>query len=302
MSTQVTVNFTELYRNRIDMLVRQRGSRFRQFVTVDDAVVGKRKFTEQVGAGVAVKKTTRHGDTPLTETPHARRAYDLSTYEYADLIDWDDRQKLLIALEGAYAEAASDAMGHAMDDQIVAAATGDSLTGESGGTTTTLVSYAGGNHVVLVGDTDFSNGANVNMTVAKARRTHRVLMEADNDMDARKFFAISPVGVQALLNDPEVTSADYNIVKPLASGELVTWMGFTWIPSNRLALSGNVRTCFAWVDGGIELGIGVDRNIRVTERPDKSHATQVYAGMVIGSTRLQEAKVVSVAIDESAGI
>jgi hypothetical protein len=42
---------------------------------------------------------------------------------------------------------------------------------------------------------------------------------------------------------------------------------------------------------GMCLGVGKDISTKITERPDKNYATQVFASMSIGATRLEEARV-----------
>jgi len=37
--------------------------------------------------------------------------------------------------------------------------------------------------------------------------------------------------------------------------------------------------------------MGQDINVKISERNDKSHATQVYASMTLGATRIEENKV-----------
>ena len=57
---------------------------------------------------------------------------------------------------------------------------------------------------------------------------------------------------------------------------------------------------FAWADDGLALAIGKDVMARIDERSDKGYATQVYYCMSIGSTRMEEEKVVQIDCDESA--
>ena len=51
-------------------------------------------------------------------------------YEYADLIDSQDRVRTLIDPTSSYAIAAAYALGRAVDDEIIAACTGTAYTGE----------------------------------------------------------------------------------------------------------------------------------------------------------------------------
>ena len=106
--------------------------------------------------------------------------------------------------------------------------------------------------------------------------------------------------IDALLGDTNVTSSDFNTVKALVQGEINTFMGFQFIVTNRLSKTGNIRSCFAWAEDGLALAIGKDVMARIDERSDKGYATQVYYCMSIGSTRMEEEKVVQIDCDESA--
>ena len=104
-----------------------------------------------------------------------------------------------------------------------------------------------------------------------------------------------------MLQDDEVTSNDFN-VKALQSGEISRYMGFNFLETQLLdngVLAADVTTCFCWARSGIKLAIGIEPRGRVSERPDKNYSTQVYYEMDIGATRMEEAKVVQIACDES---
>jgi hypothetical protein len=62
-----------------------------------------------------------NSDTPLMDTPHTRRMVTMTDYEYADLIDSQDKIRMLADPTSTYARAAAAAMGRAMDDVIIAA-------------------------------------------------------------------------------------------------------------------------------------------------------------------------------------
>ena len=57
-------------------------------------------------------------------------------YEYADLIDNQDKVRTLIDPTSSYAIAAAYALGRAVDDEIITAVTGTAYTGETGSTST----------------------------------------------------------------------------------------------------------------------------------------------------------------------
>ena len=286
MSSQVNTAFVQQYSANVQMLSQQKGSLLRDAVRIEN-IVGKNAFFDQIGQATAQKRTTRHGDTPQMDTPHARRRVSLVDYEYADLIDDQDKIRMLIDPTSSYAQAAAFAMGRAMDDEIIAAATGTAFTGETGSTSTALPA----SQQIANGGTD--------LTVAKLREAKKKFDLASVDPSIARYIAVGPEQIDSLLGDTNVTSADFNSVRALVTGELDTFMGFKFIVSNRLAKSGNIRSCFAWAEDGLLLGVGKDATARIEERADKGYATQVYYCMSISSTRMEEEKVVQIDCDES---
>lgn len=137
------------------------------------------------------------------------------------------------------------------------------------------------------------------MTLAKLREAKYILDNADVDPSIPRVLVVSPKQIQDLLADTNVTSSDYNTVKAMVQGEINAFMGFTFVTSTRLGLSGSTRTCFAYAVDGLLLAVGKDLHVRIDERPDKSYATQVYAAMSIGATRMEETKVVQIDCVES---
>ena len=109
MSTQITTAFIEQYSANVQHLAQQKGSRLRSAV-VNETVVGKNAFFEQIGKTAARQRTSRHSDTPRMDTPHARRRVSLTDYDWADLIDNEDRVRMLIDPTSPYAQAAANAM------------------------------------------------------------------------------------------------------------------------------------------------------------------------------------------------
>jgi hypothetical protein len=286
MSVQITTAFVNQFSSNIQMLSQQMGSLLRNAVDVE-TVNGEKAFFDQVGSAAAVLRTTRHADTPLIDTPHSRRMVTMSDYEYADLIDDQDKVRLLVDPTSTYARAAAAAMSRAMDDVIIAAAFGTSLTGKDGTTSTPFDS----NNSIAVGS--------AGLTLAKLLEAKEILDSNDVDPSIPRYIAVSPKQISNLLDDPEVTSADFNTVRALVKGDLDTYVGFKFITTNRLPVNGSGdRRVFAWAMDGIKLAIGKEPTARIDERADKSYATQVYYCMSVGATRMEEAKVVEILCDE----
>jgi hypothetical protein len=284
MSSQITTAFVEQYSANIQMLSQQMGSLLRDAVR-NESVVGKDAYFDQIGKVTAILKTSRHSDTPQIDTPHSRRRVSLADYEFADLIDQQDKVRLLIDPTSSYAKAAAYAMGRAMDDVIIAAALGSANTGVSGGT---AVALPAGNIVA-------ANLGGTGMNIAKLASAKNILDTGDVDPSIKRHIIVSPTEIADLLNNTTVTSSDFNTIKALVHGEIDSFMGFKFHVSNRLVDNGAANTqCIAFAEDGILLGVGKDVTARIDERSDKSYATQVYYCQTIGATRMEEAKVVSV--------
>ena len=287
MSTQITTAFSQQVSANVQLLSQQMGSVLRGGVS-EESVTGEKAFFDQVGSAAAVKRTSRHQDTPMVDTPHSRRMVTMEAYEWADLIDDADKVQMLIDPTSTYARAAAAAMGRAMDDSIIAAATGTALTGKAGGTSTSMLAA-----------NQIANGS-ADMTVAKLIQAKKLLDLGSVDPSIPRHIAVGPDQIEALLNTTSVTSSDFNTVKALVQGEVNTFMGFQFHLTTRLAKAGNIRTCFAWAEDGLKLAVGKDVQSRIDERADKSYSTQVYYCSQVGATRMEEAKVIQIDCDESA--
>ena len=287
MSNQITTAFVQQYSNNVQMLSQQKGSLLRSAVDVE-TVVGKNAFFDQVGSALAVKRTTRHADTPQMDTPHARRRVSLVDYEYADLIDNQDKIRTLIDPTSSYATAAAYALGRAQDDEIIAALSGTAFTGETGSTSTVLPSA----QKITESGTD-------GLTIAKLRTAKETLDAASVDPSLPRTIVVGPRQITDLLGTTEVTSSDFNTVKALANGEINQFMGFNFIVSNRLAINSSKRECLLFTNDAIKLALGKDVVTRIDERSDKGYATQVYVCMTMGATRLEDEKVITIQAHEA---
>jgi len=247
-----------------------------------------------LGSTVASKRTSRHSDTPRLDVPHARRRVSLVDYDWADLIDQEDKVRMLIDPAGPYAEQAAFALGRAMDDEIVAAADGTAFTGVDGSTST---SYTSANTVdVQVG----GSSSDVGLNVAKLRAAKEVLDSSDIDPEIERYCVVNAKQLKNLLAETAVTSSDFNTVKALVQGEVETFLGFSFIRTERIGVDANAdHKVLFYAKPGIVLAVGQDVQVRVSERADKNYSQQVFASMAIGSTRMQEELVGYIECDPS---
>lgn len=298
MSVQITTAFVEQYSANVQMLVQQMGSRLRGAVDVE-TVRGKNAFFEQIGSTAARVRTSRHSDTPRMDTPHARRRVSLKDYDWADLIDDEDRVRMLIDPTSPYARAGAAAMGRAMDDAIIAAADGTAYTGVDGSTSTAFDT----NMIVDVQTVwPGVSASDYGLNVAKLIEAGKLLTANEVDPDEDRYVVVNARQVASILKDDKLASHDYNALKPLVDGKVTRYGGFMMIPSERIGTDSNSddKVLF-WARSGMKLGVGSDITTKISERDDKNYATQVFLSMCIGSTRMEEAKVGYIECDPSTG-
>lgn len=295
MSFQVDAAYVNQYRNNVSMLVQQKGSLLRPFVRVEPQN-SEFEFYDRIGATEAVEITGRHQDTPLVSTPHDRRRVSLRDYDWADLIDRQDKLKMLIDPTSAYAMNAVFAMGRKMDDAIIGAAFDSAYSGKTGQTT---VSFPAGNQVA-VNYVESGSAANGNLTIGKIRRAKEILDAYDNDPDEARIMTCTANSLHSLLRNIEITSQDYNVVKALVEGKVDTFMGFKFVRTQRLRTdASNYRRHIAWVQSKLLLAVSQDPMVDVGPRRDKRNSMQVYVTMGIGATRMEEEGVVEIKVDET---
>lgn len=287
MSTQFDTARTQLYKSGVEVLVQQKGSRLRNGVRVETGVVGKNAYFDQISATAAVERTSRHADTPQIDTPHARRRVSMRDFEWADLIDDQDKIRTIQDFGSPYQMNAANALGRSMDDVLIEAATATAYTGETGSTSE---SFDTTNFQIASGSTG--------LTVAKLITAKKMLDEAENEEGEPRMLVLSAEQVEDLLNTTEVKSADYNTVKALVQGQIDTFLGFKFVRSERLGTVSSERGVLAIAKSALLLAVGKDITARISERADKSYATQVYTCMTIGATRMRSNGIVRILCTE----
>lgn len=295
MSIEIPTAYVNQYKANLTHLVQQKGSRLRSAVRVEFQNA-EFDFYDRVGATEAQEVTGRHQDTPLVSTPHDRRRVSLRDFDWADLIDKQDKVRILIDPAGAYSMGAMWAMGRKMDDVLIAAAFDTAYTGKTGATT---VAFPAANQIAN-NYVETGAPATSNLTIGKLRRAKEILDSYDNDPDEERLMTVTANSVHSLLRNTEVTSSDYNTVKALVEGKIDTFMGFRFIRTQRLLTDGSgYRRHIAWIKSKLLLAVSYEPNVDIGPRRDKRNAQQVYVSMGIGATRMEEEGVVEVKVDEA---
>lgn len=283
MSQQITTAFVAQYRANVEMLIQQRQSKFEGLVR-RETQNGEYEYFEQIGPVSAAPWGSRHGDTPLMETPHERRRNTTSPWVWADLIDKPDRVRTLIDPTSPYATNAVMAFNRRKDDIIIKAALGTAYTGYEGEVPVTLPAA------------NILDGTAGRLTLELLKETKLAFWNDDVDDGEPLILAASPDQIDSLLDDDHLTSSDYNSVKALVQGDINSFYGFHFIRTTRLPFIDNGdgtydTTAIAWCPSGLLLATAENITVRIDERADKKYSTQVFVSMDIGATRMEEKKV-----------
>jgi len=289
MATEISEAFVKQYSDNFLLLAQQKKSRLEQAVRVDSGIVGASKTVDAVGSTTARKRTTRNSDSPVMKTAFARRWLDLADYDWGDLLDDQDKIRLLTDPTSAVVASGLAALNRSKDQVILDAMRGSSRSESDG-----LIALPAGQKVAVGG---------TGLTLAKLITTKELLTAAEgyneDDPEDQLYISVAARQLSDLLGTTEVKSADYNTVKALVAGTVDTFMGFKFLRTQLNYLASNVRYCTAWCKSGVVLGIGKDIKTQVSLRADKSYATYPYACMSLGAVRTEEVKVVEIACSET---
>lgn len=293
MSANLPTFYVQQFSMNVNTLLQQKGSRLRNAVTVGSYTGNQASPVDQVGTVEASKVTSRFAPMGRKDAPLDRRWVVPVDYDLPQLVDSFDKLRLIVDPESALVQSAMYAMGRAMDDEILAAFTGTALTGVSGGTSTSILSA----NTVGVN----TGGAASALNVAKLRAAKKLLLSYDIDEGEEIYAAVSATDHDALLNEIQVISSDFNggdVV--LKEGKVTRFLGVNFIHTERVISgtddqSGTSRSIPLWAKSGMHLGIWNEINTSISQRNDiQGEPWQAYAKGTFGATRLEEKKIIRV--------
>lgn len=289
---EITTFYPTEFEKNWSHTLQQMDSRLKNAVTPGGALTGKRKSFNLLDDYEMEEVTTRKGDTPDGDTSGSKYWLYARKFEKVISFDEDDERQLGDIVLPNSDEVQNMAMSYLRktDDVIISAFDATRYIGEDGTTTDAF-------------NTDYSIAvdyvAQSGLTLAKIRRAAKLLNAAEVP-EGDRYFAYGAQQLDNLLAITEATSRDYSDLMALKDGKISYWMGFTWIPTQRLphVAATDVRTCFAWHKSAIKLGEGT-RNVYIDVRPDKRHAKQIRSVGRLGAVRTENEKVIRIYCDES---
>jgi hypothetical protein len=287
MAVTIDSVFIEEFTNNLISLSQQRPSRFRSYVN-EVAATGEGYNWDRIGSVEVSQKTTRTTATPVVDTPFSRRKSIPKTFAVGDVVENSEIVQMLPDPKSAIAMELAYAHNRGYDDEIIAAAVGDSRDGDGG-----VVAY---NAAQSVG------AGTTNITIDLITEVAEKFMDNDIDPGVQKIWAVSPAQVRQMLQLTEINSFDYNTVKPLVSGQVVDFMGFSFIPSTRLldgSLGAGTSYNFAMTADALGLQVNQSMLAKVSEDPSISYAWRVYCEATYGAIRVEDEKVVRIDVTDT---
>lgn len=291
-SYSVPEHHIAMYTANVQAAIAKPGGLIKPLVSQGRYMGEKAQVVLFIGPVEFIERDTPYADTKLTELEHTQRWIIGKEYDCAVLVDRLDMLKLIYDPTSPYVARFQEAAHRKMDEITMAAFFADAKIGKDATTTET---FPAGN-VVANGGTGF--------TVAKLRALRKLIKKKHVDVRTVKpYIAVNAEAIDDLLQETTVGSFDYNTVKPLADGEVSSFMGFVMTPyeDNGVATGGKgipsytsggtIRQSPCWVPDGMHFGTWDDLVITINNRADKNNIKQIHGTFTAGATRIDKNKV-----------
>lgn len=289
MAITISNAYVQTFERTVRQLAQQSMTRLRPHV-MEKSVESSKHNWDRLGKGDFATKAAARTATPATDSPWSRRVSVPTTKHDGDTVEPEDIVQMLIDPKSSIAEKQGMGAARAIDDYIIAAATGNALDGAGA-----PVAFPAGQKVG-----DGTAPISFDMVTAVQEK----FMTNDIDPSIPKVFVVGPTQVRKLMQLTEQTSADYvnreALQKLQASGIVPNWMGFTWIMSTRLLIpAGGEKSCLAFTKRAIGLQVNKDVWSRVAEDPSISFAWRIYSALTMGAVRVEDEQIVHVHVKDA---
>ena len=303
MANQVPTWFVTKFTTEVEYKVQQMPARFWEASEIRSESGSGAVAVEQIGATNASVVTGRLQPIVFTDTPQDRRWVYPQKLWWADAVDTYEKLEVSIDPQGFFAKNATYALNRQKDDIWISSFFGTAQTSNAsttGNAPATAVPFPAG-QVVSV-NTGSSGGATpVGMNVPKLRAARLLMLSAEVDFDNETPYAgMSAQQMDNMLNQAQAISLDFNDKPVLVEGKITSFMGFQFLHSERMPLNASAqRQCPVWVKSGMRGAVWQDVSTDIRQREDLIGLPyQVSAQMMVGATRLQEPKCVSIPCTE----
>lgn len=281
----ITQAYVKQFDDTIRMQAQQKTSRFESRVLDRGNIIGESFTANKIMAlEDTPEDTVRNGDTVWSEADHRTRVALMRDFYQALPVRRADEPKILANPSGAYMNSLVAAWNRRKDGIILAAGLGNSQTKEGD-----LIALPSGQKI-LHGSAGFTKAKII--TAKSLFRANEADEQADEPQEL--FMAYTAKMLEDILADTTLTSSDHMAVQMLQKGSVDgKWLGFNWVPYEKIPLVGGVYSTMAWAKDAIHFGTGFFEG-KSQRRGDKKDTLQVSAAGSVGAVRVWEEAVVEI--------
>lgn len=237
----------------------------------------------------AIEITSRHQKTQGQDIVHGRRRMRMREFRCTIYLDNKDEISVLVDPAKNYAQSVARAMYRQFDRIVLEAALADVYTGKD--MTTLVTATADGVRTV-----DATAGSTYDKLLEV--RQNFMAYEIGTEIEEAITFCGSEEEHTDFLQELKLTSGDYARDYASEKGKIVSAAGIDMkffggrVSNPLLAVNGsNVRSCIAFAENAIQVGLAKDAEVYMDVRPDLNRAKQVQAVLMLGAVRKEGARV-----------
>ena len=309
MSSIVPVHYVNAFNSNVWHLSQQKGSRLSGLIRTEVQKSEKAFWDYYDLADEPTERVSKYADVKPSETARGRRMTTFKDYEKTEFFDHLDELKMIHDPKSQVSMAFQNAFGRKMDKIILAGALGTAYSGKEG----TVPVVLPNTQKLAAFDGSSITGVGLNLKTLRAIKKHF----AKNEVEGEIVLVCDADDIDNLLNDNQVTSADFNTVKALVNGAVDQFVGIRFVRTELVpALTANVtynvvtgaigvggtgtitaangHSCLALVKQGVIMVKAESMTSKISERNDKGDTMQLYAKMSLDAARLEEKCVMEV--------
>lgn len=284
--------FIQQFHDTFEVACAQEESRLLKTVVNRGRINGESFTINDMGIVEMQASGDRYGDTSWTIPDVGTRSVLMSDFDLFIPIESRDLPKLKALPGDKYMKLSLQARQRKIDDVIYAAGVG--------AVSRTTVSDAGVKAVASVAlpTTQIIASAlgTLKQQLIKAKSIFRA-NECDEHNGEQLYILYTSDMLSTILGDTTLTSADFMAGKMLQEGGVGgKWLGFNWIPYEKLVAGGtaNTKRTIAYCGSAIHFGDAEITGFGIETRADKKHIKQIGGVHSFGAGRANEKKVVAI--------
>lgn len=284
MTISINQNYVNTFSANLHHLVGAQGSKTAG-IFAEEMSKGEKHFFDRLGDFSVEEKLAAYAPTPLEDGAHSRRMATVREFHRGVSVSSTDLNKMLMDPTSDYIKKLSNVFGQKRDEIVFEALLGTAATGKDGSGS---ASFDSNNQI--------AHGS-AGLTVAKLDQAIRILKanRVDLDRDGAVLF-LNARGEEDLLADAKITSFDYQANKVLAGRQIPSYRGLKIVMTEDMPeqTAGSVYRAILCTQDALKVASPQQFNVKTGVSVDNSFTDIIYASMMLGAVRMEEAKVIDI--------